>query len=564
MKINKLEFKNINSYGNKKQEIVFGDNDLILFQGDNGAGKSTVKQAIELCYFGKVQGRTGKRLSLDKLPNRKNHSLYTGIYFKNKKEITIKRWIKPNKFEMFVDNEDYTEKFKKMNQKQRDELIGLDFNIFKSFFSLNMNDFKNFTSLQKSDKDVLLDKLFNLEKLNVLYSICNDTKNNSSKNQERLDNEIEILNDNIDDFQEILNKNEINKEEKLNNIKNQINSVKPQFKELENQIKKLEEEEEKLNKKLKKLYKIKNDKINEKTKLEITNENLNENINYYKSGSCPICKNNLLEQQDQLESMLLEYDDNKKLIVECDKFLERCILEDAKIRNKLETLYHEKKNKKSGLNIIKNDVSILKNEYNSLKSSSNDSVVDIKDKLVTLKEKLSTKIELKEKLDKKINIYGQLMGLFSIDGIKKIIIKNSLIPINKYLKEYLKELNSEFNVYLDDDFNAKVYELNVMEIDPETLSNGEHKKINLAIALSYLNLILDLKVSNMIFLDEVFDGISVKNIKITLELLKKLTKKHNINIIIVHHGMNKILDVEIFDRIFEFEKDIFSDINETK
>jgi len=47
MKIKKIEFKNINSYGNNIQTInIFDNNGLILLYGDNGFGKSTIKQVI--------------------------------------------------------------------------------------------------------------------------------------------------------------------------------------------------------------------------------------------------------------------------------------------------------------------------------------------------------------------------------------------------------------------------------------------------------------------------------------------------------------------------------------
>ena len=159
MIIDKLEFKNINSYGNNLHTLEFDEEGgLILLMGENGTGKSTIKQSLELCIFGKVQGKSGKRLALTKLPNRRNGNLYTGVYFKNSAmdDIVMKRFIKPNNFEMTVNEEPFEQRFKVMSDKEREKIIGYNFDVFKSFISFNMNDFKNFISLSKEDKENLL------------------------------------------------------------------------------------------------------------------------------------------------------------------------------------------------------------------------------------------------------------------------------------------------------------------------------------------------------------------------------------------------------------------------
>jgi DNA repair exonuclease SbcCD ATPase subunit len=47
MRIKKIEWRNFSSYGNRKQEIEFGD-EASLYQvvGENGAGKSSISGVI--------------------------------------------------------------------------------------------------------------------------------------------------------------------------------------------------------------------------------------------------------------------------------------------------------------------------------------------------------------------------------------------------------------------------------------------------------------------------------------------------------------------------------------
>ena len=573
MIIDKLEFKNINSYGNNLHTLEFDEEGgLILLMGENGTGKSTIKQSLELCIFGKVQGKSGKRLALIKLPNRRNGNLYTGVYFKNSAmdDIVMKRFIKPNNFEMTVNEEPFEQRFKVMSDKEREKIIGYNFDVFKSFISLNMNDFKNFISLSKEDKENLLNKLFNLNELDTLYSITNELDNNNQKLINELDtiiyqNEQSIL-ENRQTIISIKNKQEFSKEEKLLEIKTSVDSKKPKYLELQESIKSCDEDREKSNKKLSKLNKMKSDKNREKTKLEVEIETIEEKIELYENGSCPTCNTDLSGNlhQDHLSELKEQIVEKEKLVLECNKYLNRCLLEDAKIRNVNETIYKNKTAFQTSLSELKIELGSLNNEYKLLKSEmEDDSLSTIEEKINSLKDTNIQKKKILDDLNIKSKHYDELKKLFSIEGVRKSMIKNALIPINKHLNTFLTKLNSEYDAKLNENFDATIYELGILEIDPETLSKGEDKKINIAIALSYLKLILELKHSNIMFLDEIFDGIDVGNINITLKVLKEIALEHKINIIIVNHGMEQITDISIFNKIIHTDKDIFSNIEIT-
>jgi DNA repair exonuclease SbcCD ATPase subunit len=526
---------------------------------------STIKQTIELCTFGKVQGKSGKRLATTELANRRNLNLYAGIYFNNDdKDIIIKKFIRPNNAEISVNGKDFKEDFKKMSEEQRDKLIGFDFDTFKSFISLNMSDFKNFISLPKTDKDKLLIKLFNLESLNTLYSITNELKSEIDKTIKSLDTEIFQNEETIEEYNLLKSKMINNKDVKLNDIKNEILSQQPLFIELKNKLESLDDKYNKISEKLAKLNQLKNDKINEKNKLLNLNDTLSMNIEHYENGICPICNSDLTDNKHKLEYSELKsnIDDNIMKIENCNNYLNKCILENTRLNNLKDDVYRQKRDTTTIFNELKSKISELKGRYNSMKSDMN-TYDDIDDKILTLTTKNQNKVSILNKIKLKRESYVKLLNIFAIDSVKKTIINNTMIPINEKLKYYLKELDSIYTAVLDDDFNAKIYELESIEINPETISKGEDKKINLAIALSYLNMILELKMCNVMFLDEIFDGIDVVNMKLTIDLLKKISREHNINIIIVHHGMQQILDVNIFDKIINVEKDIFSNITIT-
>jgi len=578
MKIKKIEFKNINSYGNNIQYIdCFNENgSLILLHGDNGAGKSTIKQVIDITIFSKTTGKNGKRLAIKELANRRNGSMYTSIIFENHKNqnIQMKRWVKPNKFEIIINDNISTEQFKNMNNKEREQIIGYSYDIFKSFISINMNDFKNFISLNKDDKETLLNKLFNLNELDDLYSIAKELdKTNQTKiyEYENLINENELLIiEYISTLTKIKETQQISKKEKLLELKQQIFNLKPEYDNLIEKIKINQEKKEKLNKKNINLKNIKLNKEREKTKIEIIIENLNEKIKTYKSGICPIC-NTILTDNSHLNT-LKKYQNEIKIkenmLKDINIFLNKCILEDTKIRNNNDTLYKEKINLNQRLTEIKILLKSLNKEYKELKNSLNDINVntgDLEEKIKLLKEKNKKYQEIIDNLEIKSITYDKLLKILSFDGIRKTLIKNAITPINIYLSNYLKRLESIYTAKLSDSFDATIYELETLEINSETLSKGEDRKINISIALSYLKIIMDMKHSNVIFLDEIFDGLSMTNIVLILDILKEMSKIYKTNIIVVAHGISEMKDfnkiVNNFDYIIEAKKDIFSNLN---
>ena len=96
-------------------------------------------------------------------------------------------------------------------------------------------------------------------------------------------------------------------------------------------------------------------------------------------------------------------------------------------------------------------------------------------------------------------------------------------------------------------------------MDHDSLSTGETKKINISILIAYLKLIRTKKHINILFLDEIFSSIDIEGCEDILNLLKSFANDYNINIFVVHHA---ILNQELFDRILNINKEVFTTINE--
>ncbi len=181
MLINELGIRGFKSYGNNEQILKLNTEkgELILLVGNNGAGKSSLLDSFDYTLYGKVRGRKKRWATLSTLPNRINGELLNRIKFvSNGTEVEIKRGISPSVLELW-ENGVLNERAGKSNIDEKIEsYIGMDIETFKSFISMSINDFKNFISLSNEEKQLLLDKLFNLEVINILNTILKDIAKN--------------------------------------------------------------------------------------------------------------------------------------------------------------------------------------------------------------------------------------------------------------------------------------------------------------------------------------------------------------------------------------------------
>ena len=148
--------------------------------------------------------------------------------------------------------------------------------------------------------------------------------------------------------------------------------------------------------------------------------------------------------------------------------------------------------------------------------------------------------------------------IFGEDGVKKSIIAGIIKPLNYFISENISKMGITFDVRLDETFTAEIRQFSSV-IDPDTLSTGENRRINVSILIAYLKLIRTKRHINILFLDEVFSSIDIEGIDSILILLKSFANEYNINIFVVHHA---ILNQEMFDRILKINKEVFSTIEE--
>jgi len=563
MLISEIGIRGYKSFGNNEQVVKLNteSGELVLLVGKNGNGKSSLLESFEYTLYGKVKsGKTKKWHKLSTLPNRINGELLNSIKFiSNSTEVEVKRGISPNVLEL-IENGVLNERAGKANIDEKiEKYIGMDIETFKSFISMSINDFKNFISLTNEEKQLLLDKLFNLEVINILNGILKDINKNNKVRLASLDSEIKTLDESIDSIRRSIEKaierEKENIQAEIEQLMLDMSSKKEDYKNLKEKVEKIKEKGNELNEEL---DTEKRQFINTQNDIK----NVQREIDLYDSGKCPTCRTDfnsdhfislrqtLVEKKDGFTSILKEIEENIKSIKEKQQ--------------KLKTLSEKTTTSFNDLNYLLRNYKAQIEKLTSKKSKESGkesvNIQEFQNTIIELGDKKTLSQDGSTICKEKEMYYKELNRILSEDGVKKAIISGIIKPINHFVSENVKKMLLPFDVKLDETFTAEIKSLGI-SIEHDTLSTGETKRINIAILIAYLKLIRTKKHINILFLDEVFSSIDLEGIDSILLLLKSFANDYNINIFVVHHA---ILSEEMFDKILKINKEVFTSIEEVK
>jgi DNA repair exonuclease SbcCD ATPase subunit len=518
---------------------------------------SSLISSFDYSLFGKCKGNKKKWATLGNLPNRINGGdMSVKIKFKSgESEVEVSRGISPN-FLKLLENGMENERAGKANLDEKiEKYVGMDIETFKSFISLSINDFKNFISLSNEEKQILLDKLFNLEVINILSNILKDLNKANKLQLTKFDSEISTLNESIESIKRSIQK-AVEQEKKniqleIEEIKKMMDSKKEEYQTLKEKVEKIKGKE----------LELKSEIDREKEKFITLNgeiRTVQKEIDLYNSGKCPTCGTNFDDDHyHNLKGLLLE----KKSKIEGIKLEVETSITNIKERMlKLESIKDSTNTSFNDLNYLLKNYKVQIDKLNLQKGNDSGNSVNVVEFENSIKELEAKKEVSKESeticRDKEL-YYKELNKIFGEDGVRRSIISGIIKPINHFINENISKMNLPFRVELDETFTANIKQFG-SPIEHDSLSTGETKLLNLSILIAYLKLIRTKKTINVLFLDEVFSSIDIENIEKILNLLKSFATEYKINIFVVHHAL---MNEELFDRIVKIDKNIFTEIN---
>jgi DNA repair exonuclease SbcCD ATPase subunit len=541
MKIESIEFKNFNSYGNKITKIDFDkDNNMIMLIGQSGHGKSTIREVISYLAYGKVLDK-----KMGDLPNRINKSLWGKIILiANKSKVEIERGLHPSIFNVFVDGKPLETAGKTNIQEILEtEYFKIPQTTFDNVISISVDKFKSFLTMSASDKRKILDQIFGIVFFNKVNEKLKEQVRELNGTMNTIEGQVDVLNENKKQIKEKIKSLDA---EKTQNISDRLDEISSILEGVQSDINKVNERSSTLSDKI-----IKVDTAYQKykkTKNEYTLEikQIDHKISLYNSDKCHECGSSLKTKKHQ---------DTKKELEERKKEL-KTKLEDCKsdidkiedIKSKISSARTKIEDELFELNVEKKKLeSESKKLENTDKNKSND-FTEVLDKTI---EKINELLNSLDTYKKETYIYTELSKIFGEDGVKLQIMKNFLPSFNKNINEFSKKLHFPYKIEIDEKFNSKIISIGE-EINPKTLSTGERKKADFAVLVSLIKIMKRNYPSiNLLFLDEILASIDSYGVYEMLSLIRDIVDELNLHAFVINHSE---LPPEMFNSIYAVNK----------
>ena len=565
-----LKWKNFLSTGNTFTEFNLNGAKTNLIVGANGAGKSTILDALTFSLFGKPFRKINKPMLMNSI---NGSDLVTEIEFESgKNQFKIVRGIKPGLFEIWqngvlldqssstTDYQKYLEQnILKMNYKSFTQIVVLGSSTFVPFMRLPV------ASRREIIEDILDIQIFSIMNLNLKEKI----KTSGDELKEK-DYEIDLLEEKITMQKnfivnlELQNKNDIEEKnakvihltkivkevnDKLDHLNQDRNAIGDEIKEFSNATTKL-----------KKLGNLRG-KIQQKF-----SSHRKEHEFFTENTTCPTCTQHISE--DLRDTKVSEILNSIKELKQGMEEMEAAIsLEEeretkfTKLSQKWNSLFNDIQIQQFQISSYQSQIQDLQKEITNLQNN-NANRNEEDSKLSTLQTKLDEAKNQLTTIKEEQECLRAAAMLLKDNGIKTRIIKRYLPVMNDLINKYLQNMDFYVNFTLDENFEETIKSRYRDSFSYESFSEGEKARIDIALLLTW-RAVAKLKNSvdtNLLILDEIFDGSLDTNGSSELGWILK-NFDDNTNVFVISHRENM---EDKFDKTWKCEKiKNFSVVRET-
>ena len=554
-----LKWKNFLSTGNIFTEINLNEHNTTLIVGENGAGKSTMLDALSFALFGKAFRKINKPQLINSITQK---GLMVEVEFSiASNNYKIVRGIKPHIFEVYQNDNlmNQSAEMKDYQEILEKQIIKVNHKSFSQVVVLGSATFQPFMQLSPAQRRDIIEDLLDLQiftTMNVLLKdkITINTGNILEVTSKRklVEEKIKLITEHLAEMQSNNEQMIAEKKSRIEETDKQISNLSDQYHEINNKInnsKEDVEDEPKIGKRINQLSQLRH-------KIEAKRALLDKDISFFKKHeNCPTCtqiissdfrektvfdKSNEIETIDTaLEDLVKQYDEtNTRLneIIEIHANINSLQFETHKIKTKIHSLieYRDTLDEE------------IKNINKKTVEQDDTKITDLEKEMVELKKSFNDLNEDKQ-------ILSAAGSLLKDGGIKARIIKQYVPVINKLINKYLSSMDFFVQFELNEEFNETIKSRFRDEFSYASFSEGEKMRINLAILFTWRS-IAKLRNSistNLLIMDEVFDSsLDSNGTEEFLKIIISLTS--DTNTFIISHKTDQLYDK--FSKVIKFEK----------
>ena len=562
-----IRWKNFLSTGDQWTEIKLDETTSTLIVGQNGAGKSTMLDALCFGLFNKPF----RKINRGQLVNSINEKgLKVEVCFTiGRDDYRVFRGAKPNVFELYRNNKlvDQDAAAKDTQKYLEQSVLKLNFKSFTQVVILGSSTFVPFMQLAAHHRREVIEDLLDINIFSSMNSLLKDrirTAQGQSKDcvhmlslaEEKVSSQERL----IESLQQVNNTRQKEKLEKYTNNKNLIVehqqakvSKENELSELESQIKDVTSHKELLTS----LRQSQSD-INSELKSAA------KELKFFKShDECPTCSQQIepafknaaiggLENKGksltkQFKSLTTEIADAVSIVEKMEDLSTNC----HNVRSQISSAEREVvRLEMENLQLDKEMIELQTNTPNLDKEKS--SLVEFEDQLKTTKDDCS-------KISQTLDEYQVVSSLLRDPGIKSQIIKKYVPVFNNLINKYLHSMDFFVNFTLDEEFNEVIKSRFRDEFSYASFSEGEKQKIDLALLFTWREVarMKNSVATNLLILDEVFDSsLDTEGTNELFKILRSLGSDTNV-FVISHKGdilVDKFLRTIKFEKVNDFSK----------
>ena len=556
----KITWQNFLSTGNHPTTVDLNTNQSTLIIGTNGAGKSTILDALTFVLYGK----SFRKINKAQLINSTNDKgcLVEIEFDVNSVNWKIKRGIKPNIFKLYRNDEELDQSHSALDQQKwlEQNVLKMNYKSFTQIVILGSSTFIPFMQLPTSARREVVEDLLDIKIFSSMNDVIKGRIRKIRDEVKTLDLKKESLKDKVD-----MQKNFIDTIEKQNkgDIQSRLNKIDKLNKDIENCFGQSMEKENSLTdlrqqldsvddaqQRLREFGSIKG-KLSQKIQIIVK-----EHKFFTDNTVCPTC-----EQTIEESFRVNRISDSQSKAQELREGYEK--LQDA-IKNeelresqfkKLSSLISNTLNDISSFNVqitgYQKQISGLESEIQTITNQIENRNTE-HEKLEELRDNLDKTYDDLVKRKDNISYHDFIYSLLKDGGVKAKIIKKYLPLINQQVNKYLQKMDFYINFKLDEEFNETVESPIHEDFSYASFSEGEKMRIDLSLLFTWREIarVKNSVNTNLLIMDEVFDssldGFGTDDF---LKIIRYIIKDANIFVISHKTGME-----DKFDDVVKFEK----------
>ena len=554
-----VRWKNFLSTGNQLTEIQLDKNPTTLIIGENGAGKSTVLDALCFGLFGKPFRTISKSQLVNSI---NNGATMVEIEFSiGTIEYKVVRGIKPNKFEIYqngimMNQEANARDYQKILEQN---IIKLNYRSFTQVVILGSSTFVPFMQLKARHRREVVEEILDIQIFSTMNLILRGKLKVLLEDIRDIDYQYELTAEKVNLQENLIEDMKQNKDKIIQQKQKLIKENEVELSNRKSKEKELQDENAGLLQSMIDENKV----VERKSKLRTVQQSIKEKhsrgeamIKFFEENDdCPTCEQHI-DEDFKSKTIMNKEKESRELTDGLGKLSEEMSKVDVKIKDYKTIAKHIRDNE---VLIAQTNTSILElekfntklqteiDQYTNDGSSKSDT-----DKLDTLEKEYVELAKQRTKLKETKVYYEAARTMLTDTGIKTKIIKQYLPIMNKLINKYLTSMEFYVNFTLDENFEETIKSRYRDEFSYASFSEGEKMRIDLALLFTW-RAIAKMKNStncNLLMLDEIFDS-SLDGTG-TDEFLKILNTLSGENVFVISHKQDALADK--FRETIRFEK----------